>query len=160
MTKKKFKHLVISNYYRVVNPFRKLYWFIFRPITRGVKAVIFWQDKVLLVHLSYGHRDWTLPGGKVDNGESFKEGAIREAWEEVGVRIENPEFFYEYKSDYEYKRNTVQCFAEHSSLGDFRVDEQEVVEAAWFRPNELPTNIRPSVKEILLKYSEWQKNHA
>ncbi len=40
--------------------------------------------EVLLVHRpKYG--DWTFPKGKVENGESILECAIREVWEEAGV---------------------------------------------------------------------------
>ena len=30
--------------------------------------------------------DWTLPKGKLDRGESFEEAALREVWEETGLR--------------------------------------------------------------------------
>ena len=30
--------------------------------------------------------DWSLPKGKLDPGESFEAGAVREVWEETGVR--------------------------------------------------------------------------
>src|SRR4051794_24418598 len=29
--------------------------------------------------------DWSLPKGKLDAGESFEQGALREVWEETGV---------------------------------------------------------------------------
>lgn len=37
---------------------------------------------------SYGDGMWHLPSGKLDAGESLLEAAIREAWEEIGVRID------------------------------------------------------------------------
>ena len=33
------------------------------------------------------NRGWWIPGGGVDAGESFAEAAVREAWEEAGVKI-------------------------------------------------------------------------
>ncbi len=41
--------------------------------------------EVLLVHRPR-YDDWTLPKGKLDRGESFEDGALREVWEETGLR--------------------------------------------------------------------------
>ena len=41
------------------------------------------RGEVLLVHRP-GHRDWTLPKGKIERGESDEEGALREVAEETG----------------------------------------------------------------------------
>ncbi len=32
--------------------------------------------------------DWSLPKGKLDPGETFEEAALREVWEETGLRCE------------------------------------------------------------------------
>ncbi len=43
------------------------------------------DEEVLLVHRPrYG--DWTFPKGKVENGESLLECAVREVWEEAGAK--------------------------------------------------------------------------
>ena len=41
--------------------------------------------EVLLVHRPK-YDDWTLPKGKLEPGESFKEAAVREVEEETGIR--------------------------------------------------------------------------
>lgn len=45
------------------------------------------EGRVLVVHDSFkGH--WTIPGGVVDADEDPASGAVREAWEEAGVRVD------------------------------------------------------------------------
>ena len=43
------------------------------------------DERVCLVHRPK-YEDWTLPKGKLDRGESFEDGALREVWEETGLR--------------------------------------------------------------------------
>jgi 8-oxo-dGTP diphosphatase len=43
------------------------------------------DGRVVLVHRPR-YDDWTLPKGKLDPGESFEEGALREVEEETGLR--------------------------------------------------------------------------
>lgn len=47
------------------------------------------EAEYLLVHRPRYH-DWTLPKGKLNKGESFLEGAIRETFEETGFTATNP----------------------------------------------------------------------
>ena len=43
------------------------------------------DGRVAVIHRPR-YDDWSLPKGKLDPGESFEEGALREVWEETGVR--------------------------------------------------------------------------
>ena len=45
------------------------------------------DGRVAVVHRPR-YDDWSLPKGKLDAGESFEDGALREVWEETGVRGE------------------------------------------------------------------------
>ena len=60
----------------------------FTPVSEGIHAaggVVVRDGKVLLVHRPR-YDDWTLPKGKLDEGESFENAALREVEEETGVR--------------------------------------------------------------------------
>lgn len=63
----------------------------------GFGVMILKDNKVLLGQrhidpekassLMNGEGTWTMPGGKLDFGESFEEGAMREVLEETGIKI-------------------------------------------------------------------------
>ncbi len=50
-------------------------------------------DRVLLIHRRRDPHQglWVAPGGKLEPGESPHEGAVREIYEETGLRIELPQ---------------------------------------------------------------------
>jgi len=48
-------------------------------------AVVCWRDDHLLIHQAVGDRVWSLPGGRVDMGESSVQTIIREMREELLV---------------------------------------------------------------------------
>jgi len=55
-------------------------------VALGAACAIFdAEDRVLLVHHTYGRRNWELPGGLVEPGELPDEGAARELLEETGL---------------------------------------------------------------------------
>jgi len=59
---------------------------LFRPITTGVRVLCADEDnRILLVRHSY-LAGWHLPGGGIGRGETLAAAALRELWEETGVR--------------------------------------------------------------------------
>jgi 8-oxo-dGTP diphosphatase len=49
-------------------------------------GVVMRDGLVAVVHRPR-YDDWSLPKGKLDEGESFEEAAVREVWEETGLRV-------------------------------------------------------------------------
>jgi 8-oxo-dGTP diphosphatase len=49
-------------------------------------GVVMRDGLVAVVHRPR-YDDWSLPKGKLDEGESFEEAALREVWEETGLRV-------------------------------------------------------------------------
>lgn len=83
--------------------------------------------------------EWSLPGGKLDWGESFEEGAIREVLEETGIRIKNPRVISVHNCKNEHAHfMTVGLIAEEWE-GEAQVMEpDEMVEWGWFSLDDLP----------------------
>jgi ADP-ribose pyrophosphatase YjhB (NUDIX family) len=51
-----------------------------------VRAAVIVEDRILLVR-EREDGGWTMPGGWADVGESAADAAVRETWEEAGVRV-------------------------------------------------------------------------
>ena len=54
-------------------------------LVRAAGGIVVRDGKVLLVHRPK-YDDWSFPKGKLDDGESWAEGALREVEEETGLR--------------------------------------------------------------------------
>lgn len=59
------------------------------PKAFGVSVLIMKDGKVLAVARRNNPNEWGMAGGKVDEDETEKEAAIRECYEETGLRIYN-----------------------------------------------------------------------
>jgi len=148
-----YKRLVRTLYF-IINPFRKLYWFIFRPKTKGVRCIIEHDERFLLVRLGYDHKIWTIPGGGVKKHETDEQAIRREVFEEVGIRLGKIIKINEYINTLEYKRDTVIVFNSSVLSPDFVIDGIEIIEAKWFLPQEFPNNCVSLVRNLFDFYSQ------
>jgi len=65
-----------------------------RPVV-GIAVVICCGRSVLMGRRkgAVGEGTWAFPGGHLEGGETFEEGAIRESEEETGILLEGAEFW-------------------------------------------------------------------
>ena len=150
----KIQQFIERNFYRFLLPFARLYWFLFRPQTRGAKCLILAEGKVLLIQNTY-HRYgfWNLPGGRVGRQETPEGAVVREVREEVGLSLSSVMKLGEWKSTLEYKQDTVHIFlAEFSHLPKITIDPVEISTAEWYPIAALPEHTYTTVTKALEMY--------
>jgi ADP-ribose pyrophosphatase YjhB (NUDIX family) len=135
--------------YKTINSMRRIYWFIFRPHTQGVKCLIECNEEYLLIQTSYSGKYWTLPGGGVRRSESPEEATNREVREELGIMIVGLKEVGRYESNAEYKKDTIHLFYGSVSGKDFKPNA-EVSKAQWFEKGSLPNEQSRALKESLV----------
>jgi ADP-ribose pyrophosphatase YjhB (NUDIX family) len=83
--------------------------------------------------------EWSLPGGKLDWGESFEDGAIREVKEETDLDIQNPKVISVHNCKNEHAQFMTVGLVAGSYTGEPKVMEpDEMTEWDWFSFDDLP----------------------
>jgi 8-oxo-dGTP diphosphatase len=102
---------------------------------------------------------WTMPGGKIEYGEGFKECAKRETMEETGIVLKSVKIICVNNDKNEHAHFvTVGAFSD-DFLGEAKVMEpDEITEWKWFSLNDLPKNMYFPSKRLLECYLENKVN--
>jgi 8-oxo-dGTP pyrophosphatase MutT (NUDIX family) len=110
----------------------------------GARGIIFDdQRRLLLIQRSDNHR-WATPAGALELGESMQECAIREVWEETGLRATSlvPFSFHTaltYTNDYGHRyQQILMSFRIDSWEGELVRQTDETVDAGFFPLDALP----------------------
>jgi 8-oxo-dGTP diphosphatase len=100
---------------------------------RAAGGVVRRGDDVLLIHRPK-YDDWTLPKGKLDEGESWEDAAVREVEEETGFRCSlGPELASTSYIDSHGRRKHVRYWLMEPQSGSFEPTE-EVDAISWLEP--------------------------
>jgi 8-oxo-dGTP pyrophosphatase MutT (NUDIX family) len=108
---------------------------------RGIRAAgaVAWRPvgdgiEVLVVHRPR-YDDWSLPKGKLEEGESWRDGARREVEEETGVTgTLGPHLATTTYTDRKGRAKEVRWFEMAAPRGEFTVND-EVDEVVWLTPD-------------------------
>ena len=112
--------------------------FMIVPQKDRVRVIVYRDDgKILLVRGRFSRQKWALPGGGVKHNESYEQAAVREALEEIGLKIHNLRYLGKANSHESYAKFSVRVFVAHASDYDIRCNF-EMMEARWLNMNYLP----------------------
>jgi len=124
----------------------------------SVTALVFDDDRrVLLVRHSNGGV-WVAPGGAIDPDEAPQDAVVREVWEETGLHVEpvslrgvygGPEFRVRYANG-DVNSYVMAVFECRRVGGVLRADGDEVTEARYVAASELATIQLGAWAEVLL----------
>jgi 8-oxo-dGTP pyrophosphatase MutT (NUDIX family) len=110
----------------------------------GARTVVFDdQNRLLLIQRSDNHR-WAIPAGAMELGESMEECAVRELWEETGLRATSltPYAFYTaytYTNEFRHTyQQVLMTFVVNDWEGELLRQTEESVDAGFFALDALP----------------------
>jgi len=134
-----------------------------KKFPRGIEIVtsIIIEDednKILLVQSPKWHNEWTTPGGHVEVGEKIEEAALREAEEEVGLKLQSQGIisFSELISLKDFHRPThmihfdILCKTTDKNI---KLDNTEFTDYVWASPEEaLKMDLEKNHRKIIQDY--------
>ena len=106
-----------------------------RRRVRGALVAVWHKGLILVVRKSY-RKGWSVPGGLLKKGESRQQGAVRELFEEVGVRMDQALLHYvaEVPGDLGPGDRAHLFEVKLADPVDVRIDGWEIVEAEFVTP--------------------------
>jgi len=91
-------------------------------------------------------RQWGLPTGYANKGESFEDTIVREVREETGLEVRAGELAHVTSG---YKLRAEVAYEAHFVDGTLTIDSREILEAKWFSPNDLPEGLQESHRLLI-----------
>jgi 8-oxo-dGTP pyrophosphatase MutT (NUDIX family) len=128
----------------------------------GARGVVFDdQGRLLLIQRSDNQR-WAIPAGAMELGESIQECAIRELWEETGLRATSLTPFalhtsYTYTNEYGHTyQQILMSFRVDSWAGELLRQTEESIDAGFFPLDALPGPTSRVIDEVLADLASFE----
>src|SRR3712207_3045853 len=123
----------------------------------GARGVVFDDDDRLLLIRRADNGRWAFPAGAMELGESITDCAVREVYEETGLRPTDLTPFalytgprYTYTNMYDHRYQLVMAaFRVHAWEGSLVRVTDETTDAAFFPLDALPGPVSPILAETL-----------
>jgi 8-oxo-dGTP pyrophosphatase MutT (NUDIX family) len=133
-------------------------------ITIGARCVL--RDgagRILLIRRSDNQR-WAMPAGTMELGDTLRQTAIREVYEETGLAAHSVTPFALYTGvnatpnmfGQTYQHITMACRVDGFS-GELVRETDETIDAAWFAPAELPEGVVSNAARTLADLAAFER---
>ena len=134
-------------------------------IVPGARIVVHDRLERVLLELRNDFRRWGLPGGHQEVGDSSAETAVREVFEETGLRIKRP-LVFGIASDPRHETVTFPngdrtqsvsvLFHARKPRGEPKLDPRETLELGWFALDDLPADLMPNSARTLKAFRRYR----
>ena len=107
-----------------------------------------------------GSKTWSFPKGHMERGETEIDTAIREVYEETGIRLNNISDFRA-ETHFNIGEKVEKCvilFAAEATTEPKITDQNEIKEMRWVTADDARNLLSQSYKDILNKAEEWIEN--
>lgn len=117
---------------------RKCGKIVYPKILPAIIVAITKGDRILLARSNrFGNKKmFSVLAGYLEIGETLEECVRREVKEEVGIKIKNIKYFD--NQPWFHSNSIMIAFTADYAEGKIQPDGKEIIEAGWFKPDELP----------------------
>ena len=121
------------------------------------------EGKILLVKSPKWLNKWLMPGGHIEPGEKIEEALLREAEEEIGIKLKSLGVitFGELINSKDFYRPAHFIYFDilcKTNTTDIKLDNEELTEYAWVDPKEaLKWNLAESYDKTIKDYLKFKK---
>lgn len=128
---------------------------MFPRISPAIIVLVEKKDRILLARaVRFKENVYSVLAGFVEPGETLEEAVEREVEEEVGIKIKDIRYFG--SQPWPFPDSLMIAFIARYKSGRIKIDKEEIVDARWFSPDNLP-NI-PGNISIARRMIDWFLN--
>jgi NAD+ diphosphatase len=117
------------------------------------------EGEVLLAHgRQFGARFFSCIAGFVEPGESLEQCVAREVFEETGIEVTDIRYFN--SQPWPFPNSLMIGFQARYAGGELNLQESEIVEAGWYRADDLPPHPRGGMSIAGWLIEDWLRRQG